>query len=113
MTTEILSSRHYQQMINLPSPGHGLYPQENADGDVLADLESFMARLVPENYPYRHCSEGPDDMPAHIRTALTHSSETIPIGDGRLTLGTWQGLYLWEHRRGRSTRQLVIHIMGC
>lgn len=145
MTTEILSSRHYQQIVSLRSPGYGLHPlthqvqevvhhsgvrtglctvflrhtsasliiQENADPDVLADLESFMARLVPENHPYRHCSEGPDDMPAHIRTALTHSSETIPISDGRLTLGTWQGLYLWEHRRGRSTRQLVVHIMGC
>ncbi|MFZ4640864.1 MAG: secondary thiamine-phosphate synthase enzyme YjbQ [Nodosilinea sp.] len=86
--------------------------QENADPDVLADLESFMARLVPESYSYRHCNEGPDDMPAHIRTALTHSSETIPVMEGRLALGTWQGLYLWEHRSQRSTREMVVHISG-
>ncbi|MFM7470871.1 MAG: secondary thiamine-phosphate synthase enzyme YjbQ [Nodosilinea sp.] len=86
--------------------------QENADPDVLADLESFMARLVPESYGYRHCNEGPDDMPAHIRTALTHSSETIPVMEGRLALGTWQGLYLWEHRRHPSTREIILHVTG-
>lgn len=86
--------------------------QENADPEVLADLESFMARLVPEAYSYRHCNEGPDDMPAHIRTALTHSSETIPVMEGRLALGTWQGLYLWEHRSQRSTREIVVHLSG-
>jgi secondary thiamine-phosphate synthase enzyme len=86
--------------------------QENADPRVLEDLEAFLRRLVPENYPYAHDDEGPDDMPAHIRTALTHTSETIPIANGRLVLGTWQGIYVWEHRQRRHQREIVVHISG-
>jgi secondary thiamine-phosphate synthase enzyme len=86
--------------------------QENADPDVLKDLANFFAQLVPEQAHYIHSTEGPDDMPAHIRTALTHTSEQIPIAQGRLVLGTWQGIYLWEHRQQGSSRELVVHVMG-
>ena len=86
--------------------------QENADPDVLWDLEAQFQRLVPEDDRYRHSAEGPDDMPAHIRTALTNTSETIPIARGRLALGTWQAIYLWEHRQHQHTREVVVHIMG-
>ena len=87
--------------------------QENADPDVLRDLSSFFAKLVPEDgISYIHDAEGPDDMPAHIRSVLTKTSEQIPIDRGRLLLGTWQGLYLWEHRDRPHRRELVIHISG-
>ncbi|ARV62544.1 hypothetical protein BZZ01_31435 [Nostocales cyanobacterium HT-58-2] len=86
--------------------------QENADPDVLKDLANFLAKLVPESANYIHDAEGPDDMPAHIRTALTHTSEIIPINRGHLVLGTWQGIYIWEHRQRSHTRELVIHISG-
>lgn len=86
--------------------------QENADPDVLVDLERFLSRLVPEGTHYIHSAEGPDDMPAHIRTALTHTSEHIPIARGRLLLGTWQGIYIWEHRDRRHHRELVVQVMG-
>ena len=86
--------------------------QENADPDVLKDLENFFAKLVPEWENYIHSTEGPDDMPAHIRTALTKTSEQIPIANGRLVLGTWQGIYLWEHRQHGQTRELVVHLVG-
>jgi secondary thiamine-phosphate synthase enzyme len=86
--------------------------QENADPDVLGDLETFLSKLVPEGYQYIHSAEGPDDMPAHIRTVLTHTSEQIPIGNGRLLLGTWQSIYIWEHRRHSHTRELVVHVWG-
>lgn len=86
--------------------------QENADPDVLVDLENFLAKLVPEGGHYIHSTEGPDDMPAHIRTVLTHTSETIPVMQGRLALGTWQGIYLWEHRARGSAREVVIHVTG-
>jgi secondary thiamine-phosphate synthase enzyme len=86
--------------------------QENADPNVLADLETFLAQLIPEGANYRHSTEGPDDMPAHIRTALTHTSEQIPVNGGRLVLGTWQAIYLWEHRHQGSLRDVVIHIAG-
>lgn len=86
--------------------------QENADPDVLTDLENFFAKLVPESGNYIHSAEGPDDMPAHIRTALTHTSEHIPIQGGRLVLGTWQGIYIWEHRRRSHSRELVVHVSG-
>ncbi|MEO0407523.1 MAG: secondary thiamine-phosphate synthase enzyme YjbQ [Cyanobacteria bacterium P01_A01_bin.135] len=86
--------------------------QENADPDVLVDMEQFFAKLVPEGGSYIHSAEGPDDMPAHIRTALTHTSEHIPIDRKRLLLGTWQGIYLWEHRRRSHHRELVVHIAG-
>ncbi|MDX2242581.1 MAG: secondary thiamine-phosphate synthase enzyme YjbQ [Leptolyngbyaceae cyanobacterium bins.302] len=86
--------------------------QENADPDVLTDLGNFFAKLVPEGYPYIHSTEGADDMPAHIRTALTSTSEQIPITNGRLSLGIWQGIYIWEHRQRGSSRELVVHVMG-
>ncbi|TAD74248.1 MAG: YjbQ family protein [Oscillatoriales cyanobacterium] len=89
-----------------------LIVQENADSDVLRDLETFLATLAPETASYRHSAEGPDDMPAHIRTALTHTSEQIPIVRGQLGLGLWQGIYLWEHRQHGRTREVVVHIMG-
>jgi len=85
---------------------------ENADPDVLHDLQTRLADLAPEDYPYRHNSEGPDDMPAHIKTALTNCSLSIPVADGRLALGTWQGIYLWEHRRRATARKLVLTLHG-
>ena len=86
--------------------------QENADPDVLTDLAYFMAKLVPESANYIHDAEGADDMPAHIRTAITHTSEHIPINRGQLVLGTWQGIYIWEHRQRNHARELVVHISG-
>jgi secondary thiamine-phosphate synthase enzyme len=86
--------------------------QENADPDVLKDLSNFFAKLVPEDENYIHSTEGPDDMPAHIRTALTKISEQIPVARGRLLLGTWQGIYLWEHRQQNHSREVVVHIAG-
>ena len=86
--------------------------QENADPDVLVDLENYFSKLVPEGNHYIHSTEGPDDMPAHIRTALTHTSENIPVMEGRLALGTWQGIYLWEHRARGSNREVVVHVTG-
>ena len=86
--------------------------QENADPDVLKDLANFMAKLVPESDRYIHSAEGVDDMPAHIRTVLTHTSEQIPIAQGQLVLGTWQGIYIWEHRQRSQFREVVVHISG-
>jgi len=86
---------------------------ENADPDVRADLETILARLAPDGDPaYRHDTEGPDDMAAHARSVLTSASFTIPVADGRLALGTWQGLYLWEHRREPHSRSLVVTVIG-
>jgi len=87
--------------------------QENADPDVMGDLERFFARLVPEHDPlYRHTLEGPDDMPAHVRSALTQTQLSIPLRQGRLVLGTWQGIYLFEHRRAGQTREVAAHLLG-
>ncbi|QNP30729.1 secondary thiamine-phosphate synthase enzyme YjbQ [Cylindrospermopsis curvispora] len=86
--------------------------QENADPDVLTDLANFMSKLVPEGKYYIHDAEGPDDMPGHIRTVLTRTSESIPINNGNLVLGTWQAIYIWEHRQYNHTRELVVHISG-
>jgi secondary thiamine-phosphate synthase enzyme len=86
--------------------------QENADPSVQRDLERFLARLVPQDGRYEHDLEGPDDMPAHIRSALTQTQLSIPLQDGRLVLGTWQGIYLWEHRSHAQTRQVVLHLLG-
>ncbi len=87
--------------------------QENADPEVRRDLERFFARLAPDGDPlFRHTCEGDDDMPAHIRTALTCVSLTIPVAEGRLALGTWQGLYLWEHRHASHHRRIVLHFLG-
>lgn len=85
--------------------------QENADPSARRDLEAWLNRLVPESDPlYTHTAEGPDDMPSHIKAILTQVSLSIPIVEGRLALGTWQGIYLWEHRRGRHQRRVVLHI---
>lgn len=87
--------------------------QENADPDVLRDLDSFFARLAPEDERlYRHRDEGPDDMPAHIRAALTQTHLAVPVLGGRLALGTWQGLYLFEHRAAPHTRHVALHLIG-
>ena len=87
--------------------------QENADPDVRGDLDRFFARLVPDGDPlFRHEDEGPDDMPAHVRTALTAVSLTIPLAGGRLALGTWQGIYLWEHRHRPHRREVAAHLLG-
>ena len=87
--------------------------QENADPDVVFDLNAFFSRLVPEdNRLYRHTVEGPDDMPAHIRAALTATQLAIPIVDGALALGTWQAVYVFEHRASGHSRELVLHLVG-
>jgi len=88
-----------------------LVVQENADPTAKRDLERWLNRLVPEGDAfYSHDAEGPDDMPSHIKAALTASSLSIPVSEGKLVLGTWQGIYLWEHRRRGSRRELVVHI---
>lgn len=85
--------------------------QENADPSARRDLESWLNRLVPERDPlYTHTAEGPDDMPSHIKAALTATSLSIPVLDGGLALGTWQGVYLWEHRRRSGPRNVVVHV---
>ena len=87
--------------------------QENADPDVVHDLNAFFNRLVPEdNRLYRHTSEGPDDMPSHIRAAVTAAQLSIPVDQGRMTLGTWQGVYLFEHRTSPHRRSIVLHLLG-
>jgi secondary thiamine-phosphate synthase enzyme len=86
---------------------------ENADPGVRHDLERFFARLVPDGSPeFRHTAEGPDDMPAHIRTILTQNSLSIPVSDGTCDLGTWQGVYLWEHRAAPHRRRVTVSIVG-
>jgi secondary thiamine-phosphate synthase enzyme len=86
---------------------------ENADPDVRRDLETVMARLAPDGDPaYRHDAEGPDDMAAHVRSMLSGTSLSIPVGNGRLLLGTWQGIYLWEHRTAPHRRHLVVTVLG-
>jgi secondary thiamine-phosphate synthase enzyme len=86
---------------------------ENADSAVRRDLERFMQRIAPDGSPdYEHDTEGPDDMPAHIRNALTSSALSVPIVEGRLGLGTWQGIYVWEHRTSRHTREVIVTVIG-
>ena len=90
-----------------------LLVQENVDPEVCADLERFFARLVPDGDPlFRHRSEGPDDMPAHVRAALTQTQLSIPLLAGRLALGTWQGIYLYEHRHRPHRREIATHLLG-
>jgi secondary thiamine-phosphate synthase enzyme len=97
----------------LPHTSASLLIQENADPDVRADLERFFDRLVPEGSRlYRHAAEGPDDMPAHIKAALTQVQLSIPVEDQRLGLGTWQGIYLFEHRRAPHARQVSLTLIG-
>jgi secondary thiamine-phosphate synthase enzyme len=87
--------------------------QENADPDVLTDLENFMRRTVSRDPKlYRHTTEGPDDMPSHIRSALTATSLSIPLRDGGLALGTWQGIYVFEHRDAPHAREVMLHLIG-
>lgn len=86
--------------------------QENADPAVLRDMQRWIARVAPEGSTYEHDAEGPDDMPAHLRAAMTKTSETVPIVDGRLGLGTWQALYLWEHRARGHQRDLILSSFG-
>lgn len=86
--------------------------QENADPAVLRDLQRWMSEVAPESRRWEHDAEGPDDMPAHARSALTRTSETIPVGKQGLLLGTWQALYLWEHRSSPHVRRLLVHVAG-
>jgi secondary thiamine-phosphate synthase enzyme len=87
--------------------------QENADPSARRDLEAFLCHLVPEDYPdFTHTAEGRDDMPSHIKCALTATSLSIPVAEGRLVLGTWQGVYLWEHRHRAHRRRVVVHVSG-
>jgi secondary thiamine-phosphate synthase enzyme len=99
--------------LHLRHTSASLLIQENADPDVRADLERFFKRLVPDGDPlFAHSCEGDDDMPAHVRTALTTVNLSLPVSDGRLVLGTWQGIYLWEHRRAPHTRRVAAHLIG-
>ena len=99
--------------LHLQHTSASLLIQENADPDVRRDFERFFARLVPDGDPlFVHTMEGDDDMPAHVRTALTAVNLSIPIADARLCLGTWQGIYLWEHRTAPHTRKVVVHLIG-
>lgn len=86
--------------------------QENADPAVLRDMSRWMGRIAPEGPDYEHDAEGPDDMPSHLRSAVTRTSESIPVTEGRLALGTWQALYVWEHRHRGHRRELVVHVQG-
>lgn len=99
--------------LHLQHTSASLLIQENADPEVRRDLERFFARLAPDGDAlFRHTIEGDDDMPAHVRTALTAVNLSIPIAGGALALGTWQGIYLWEHRRQAHSRQVVLHLLG-
>lgn len=99
--------------LHLQHTSASLLIQENADPEVRRDLERFFARLVPDGDPlFRHTAEGDDDMPAHVRTALTAVNLGIPIAGGDLALGVWQGIYLWEHRAQSHHRRVVIHLLG-
>jgi secondary thiamine-phosphate synthase enzyme len=99
--------------LHLRHTSASLLIQENADPDVRRDLESFFARLVPDGDPlFSHTMEGDDDMPAHVRTALTAVNLSIPVSQGRMALGTWQGIYLWEHRRSSHSRAVTVHFVG-
>ena len=99
--------------LHLQHTSASLLIQENADPDVRADLERFFTRLVPDGDPlFAHTCEGADDMPAHIRTTLTAVNLSIPVVNGRLALGTWQGIYLWEHRHIPHSRSVVMHFVG-
>lgn len=102
-----------QVTLHLQHTSASLLIQENADPEVRRDFERFFARLVPDGDAlFEHTAEGDDDMPAHIRTALTAVNLTIPIVEGRLALGTWQGIYLWEHRTAPHRRRIVVHLLG-
>jgi secondary thiamine-phosphate synthase enzyme len=96
----------------VPHTSASLLIQENADPDVLRDLKDAYAKLAPQGAQYRHSTEGPDDMPAHIRSALSQTSLAIPVLDGAPVLGTWQAVYLFEHRDTGHAREIVLHLIG-
>ena len=99
--------------VYIPHTSASLLIQENASPEVLRDLDTFLRRLVPEDSAlYRHNDEGPDDMPAHIKSALTQTQLTIPVTDGRMQLGVWQGIFLLEHRATPHTRSLLLTLLG-
>jgi secondary thiamine-phosphate synthase enzyme len=99
--------------VHLKHTSASLLIQENADPDVRRDLEAFFSRLVPDGDSlYVHTMEGEDDMPAHVRSALTAVNLSIPVKNGQMTLGTWQGIYLWEHRRASHDRGVAVHFIG-
>ena len=99
--------------LHLRHTSASLLIQENADPDVRRDLEAFFSRLVPDgDRIFIHTAEGDDDMPAHIRTALTAVNLSIPVSRGRMVLGTWQGIYLWEHRKSPHTRSVILHLIA-
>jgi secondary thiamine-phosphate synthase enzyme len=99
--------------LHLRHTSASLLAQENADPEVCRDLERFFSRLVPDGDPlFQHTVEGDDDMPAHVRTALTTVNLSIPVSHGRLALGTWQGIYVWEHRRSSHSRRVSMHFIG-
>jgi secondary thiamine-phosphate synthase enzyme len=93
-------------------PSASLVIQENAAPAARRDLEHYFERIAPEDAGYEHDDEGPDDMPAHLRSALTSTQLSIPVRDGRLALGTWQGIFLFEHRRNTPEREIVLHLVG-
>src|SRR5207245_2143210 len=111
-----IAQNHFQTgllTLHLRHTSASLLIQENADPDVRRDLEAFFVRLVPDGDPlFVHRAEGDDDMPAHIRTALTSVNLSIPVQHGRLALGTWQGIYLWEHRHSPHSRAIALHFVG-
>jgi secondary thiamine-phosphate synthase enzyme len=97
----------------IPHTSASLVIQENADPSVCRDLEAFVSRLVPDGHPeFTHVDEGEDDMSAHVKSALLRTSEQVPVSQGDLALGTWQGVYVWEHRRGSRRRRVVVHVVG-
>jgi len=119
ITTEVARWVERQEIVvglltvYIPHTSASLLIQENASPDVLRDLDTFLRRLVPEDSAlYRHNDEGPDDMPAHIKSALTQTQLTIPVTDGRIQLGVWQGIFLLEHRATPHTRSLILTLLG-
>lgn len=109
---ELGEFRHGLASVFLQHTSASLAINENADPDVPADLEQSFNALAPENFPHRHTIEGPDDMPAHVKAALLGSSLVIPVSGGRLALGTWQGIYLCEHRNRATARRIVLTLHG-
>ena len=119
ITTEVARWVERQEIVvglltvYIPHTSASLLIQENASPDVLRDLDTFLRRLVPEDVAlYRHNDEGPDDMPAHIKSALTQTQLTIPVTDGRMQLGVWQGIFILEHRATPHTRSLILTLVG-
>jgi secondary thiamine-phosphate synthase enzyme len=99
-------------MVFVQHTSASLLIQENADPAVQRDLARWIAKLCPESPTYEHADEGPDDMPAHLRAAMLRTNETIPVSEARLALGSWQAIYLWEHRRAPHSRRVVVHVQG-